>query len=74
MHLHSSIKFVTPMDRHMGLDKEILKKRAEVYELAREINPNRWSGKTRNWKHIEKVGLNPLPETRKTLRLERTIK
>ena len=74
VHLHSSIKFVTPMDRHMGLDKGILNKRAKIYKLAREKNPNRWSGETRNWKHIEKVGLNPLPETRKTLRLERTIK
>ena len=58
-HLHSAIKFVTPAQRHEGLDKEILSRRACVYEQAREKNPSRWSGKTRDWSEIREVRLNP---------------
>lgn len=58
-HLHSAIKFVTPKQRHDGLDKEILLRRAYVYEQAREKNPARWSGKTRDWSEILEVSLNP---------------
>lgn len=57
-HLHSGIKYVTPSDRHKGLDKEILRKRKEVYEKAKNRNPERWSGQTRDWTTIEEVGLN----------------
>lgn len=59
-HLHSGIKFVTPSDRHAGLDQEILKRRKIVYETAKLKNPNRWSAKTRNWDHIKRVNLNHL--------------
>lgn len=58
-HLHSAIKFVTPQQRHEGLDKEILSRRAELYEQARKKNPSRWSGKTRDWSEIREVRLNP---------------
>lgn len=58
-HLHSSIKFVTPEQRHNGEDGEILKARNEVYQRAKQSNPIRWSGETRNWKPIEEVYLNP---------------
>ncbi|MBB1437047.1 transposase, partial [Pseudoalteromonas sp. SG43-6] len=44
-HLHSGIKFVTPNQRHLGLDKEILAKRQQVNDAARLNNPGRWSGK-----------------------------
>ncbi len=58
-HLHSGIKFVTPADRHQGLDIEILKKRHEVYLKAKAKNPERWNNKqTRNWDRIEEVHLN----------------
>jgi putative transposase len=58
---HSGIKFVTPNERHLGLDIEILKKRKEVYEQAKKNNPLRWNGrKTRNWEREEKVYLNDL--------------
>jgi transposase InsO family protein len=57
-HLHSGIKFVTPNSRHQGLDEEILSKRKKVYEAAKLKNPNRWSGKTRNWAYIPEVHLN----------------
>jgi transposase InsO family protein len=58
-HLHSGIKFVTPEMRHSGNAPKILAKRKEVYEKARSENPKRWSGKTRNWNHVEAVVLNP---------------
>ena len=58
-HLHSSIRFVTPNDRHYGHEKSILKKRQEVYQKARNNSPNRWSGKTRNWEPVNMVILNP---------------
>ena len=58
-HLHSSIKFVTPAQRHEGVDKEILSRRDELYKQAREKNPSRWSGKTRDWSEIREVRLNP---------------
>jgi len=61
-HLHSAISFTTPASRHSGEDKAILSKREQVYSLAQQNNPSRWSGKTRNWKKIESVRLNWLKE------------
>ncbi|MFT6301905.1 MAG: putative transposase [Granulosicoccus sp.] len=58
-HRHSAIKFVTPNQRHSGQDVEILENRKRVYAAAKERNPNRWSGETRNWERPEKVWLNP---------------
>jgi putative transposase len=60
-HLHSGIQFVTPAQRHHGLDIEILAHRHEVYTGARDRNPERWTGKTRNWEHPSTVVLNPAP-------------
>ena len=57
-HRHSKIKFVTPEQRHLGLDKQILAKRNIVYLNAKSKNPNRWSKNTRNWKYIDNVILN----------------
>lgn len=61
-HLHSGIKFVTPNDRHYGIDATILKNRKRVYEEAKQRNPQRWSKGTRNWSRIESVKLNFLKE------------
>lgn len=58
-HLHSAIKFVTPQQRHLGLDKDILAKRTQVYLRARENHPERWSGDIRNWGQVQEVHLNP---------------
>lgn len=58
-HLHSSIQFVTPGQRHRGEDHEILRQRAAVYEAAKLQNPIRWSGDIRNWEPIGPVSLNP---------------
>lgn len=56
---HSSIRFVTPEARHRGQDGEILARRDQLYEAARAANPERWSGRTRNWQPIGSVWLNP---------------
>jgi sulfur relay (sulfurtransferase) complex TusBCD TusD component (DsrE family) len=58
-HRHSAIRFVTPAQRHEGLDENLLVKRKAVYETARDRNPQRWSGATRNWQRIQAVHLNP---------------
>lgn len=61
-HRHSGIKFVTPYQRHHGLDVGILCKRKEVYTRAKNQNPGRWSGNIKNFEYISKVYINPLPE------------
>ena len=58
-HLHSSIKFVTPAQRHTGEDVAILKNRKNIYKKAKMKHPERWSGDTRNWDYIDEVNLNP---------------
>lgn len=58
-HFHSGIKFVTPEQRHQGLDEEILKQRSEVYAKAKAEKPHRWSGEIRNWRKDYEVLLNP---------------
>ena len=42
-HRHSRIKFVTPNQRHDGLDIEILVKRKVLYQQKRNEHPERWS-------------------------------
>lgn len=58
-HCHSAISFVTPAQRHDGLDVDILAGRRQVYEAARAKNPQRWSRNCRTWTRPEKVRLNP---------------
>lgn len=59
VHRHSGIKFVTPEQRHLGQDVQLLQHRDALYEKAREQNPNRWSRHTRNWDRVTEVHLNP---------------
>lgn len=64
-HQHSGIKFVTPNERHQGLDVEILERRKEVYRSAKLKNPGRWNSRsTRDWEREEKVYLNYLQKKR----------
>ena len=63
-HRHSAIRFVTPHERHVGADSELLARRDAVYRSARAGHPQRWSGRTRNWTPIGSVWLNP-PNTRR---------
>jgi len=58
-HRHSAISFVTPTQRHAGIDRPILINRAAVYAAAREKHPSRWTGQARDWSHIGEVHLNP---------------
>ncbi len=58
-HRHSAISFVKPAQRHAGLDAALLKARKDVYETARQANPNRWSKDTRRWHYESAVLLNP---------------
>ena len=60
-HQHSGIRFVTPQQRHSGAEKEILAKRKKVYEEAKRQQPERWSGKIRQWSPAGSVALNPRP-------------
>jgi len=58
-HRHSKINFVTPAQRHIGEDKDILAKRKKVMEQAKEANKIRWSGDIRNCDVAGSVSLNP---------------
>jgi hypothetical protein len=59
-HRHSKINFVTPVQRHEGIDKNILTKRKKVFELAKQRHPERWSRETRKWEYQTEVWLNPV--------------
>jgi putative transposase len=58
-HRHSGIRYVSPAQRHTGQDHAILAARHALYTKSRELNPSRWSGKTRDWSPIGAVTLNP---------------
>ena len=58
-HHHSGIRYVSPAERHDGRDRAILAARHALYLEARQRNPARWSGRTRDWSYIEAVTLNP---------------
>jgi len=64
-HLHSGIRYVSPLDRHEGRDGQILRHRQEVYDRARARHPQRWGTRpARNWQPIREVKLNPDNEER----------
>ncbi len=58
-HKHSGLKFVTPAQRHSGQSAAIMEHREMVYQEARNRNPLRWTGETKNWEEQEEVWLNP---------------
>jgi putative transposase len=58
-HRHSGIRYVSPAQRHAGEDRTILAARHDLYLQARQRNPARWSGHTRNWSPVGPVTLNP---------------
>ena len=45
--------------QQFGSEQAILAARHELYVKARQRNPARWSGNTRDWSHIGVVTLNP---------------
>jgi transposase InsO family protein len=58
-HRHSSIRYVTPDQRHSGQDIALLAKRTRVYESARARHPMRWTRSPRNWIPPITVTLDP---------------
>ena len=57
------LKFLTPDQRRSGQSQEILEKRHQVYEAAKEKYPERWNGRaTRDWSLPDTVYLNPETE------------
>lgn len=59
-HLHSGLCFVTPSQRHLKQDQEILRQRQIVYEEAKQRHPLRWRGRgIRKWQNNVKEWLNP---------------
>jgi len=72
-HKHSGLKFVTPVQRHSGLAKQILESRRNVYARAKQQHPERWSRNIRNWDLEDQVWLNPEKvDNRKKVSLEET--
>lgn len=71
-HRHSAIQFVTPAQRHAGLDVALLNRRTKLYEAAKTKKPNRWSGATRNWARTNTVHLNPDKITQELLNNKET--
>ena len=69
-HLHSGINFVTPATRHEGRDEMVLEKRRTVYEAAKLKNPERWSGKIKNFFRQSEVYLNHLQGRKEGSRTE----
>jgi transposase InsO family protein len=59
-HRHSAIAFVTPEQRHNGIDIAVLAQRQALYEQAKATHPERWSGAIRDWTAPGAVTLNPL--------------
>lgn len=45
--------------RYAGDDLDILAALHSLYRKARELNPARWSGSTRNWSPVGAATLNP---------------
>src|SRR5690606_20751182 len=59
-HRHSGIRFVTPEQRHTGLEHDILTSRIVVYDTAKQADPARWKNRpTRNWTPGGSVWVNP---------------
>jgi putative transposase len=63
VHCHSALKFVTPTQRHQGLDVALLEARKALYTRAKAAKPERWRSTIRNWERPGTVWLNPVRET-----------
>jgi len=61
-HMHSSIQFVTPHERHYGKDIVILETRRATYLEAYKRNPSRWTGRPKSWEQNKVVGINYQPD------------
>lgn len=59
-HYHSTLKFITPEQRHQNISETVMKRRKSVYQQARQRHPERWSREIRNWDLPGEVILNPI--------------
>ncbi|CBL46585.1 Integrase, catalytic region [gamma proteobacterium HdN1] len=60
IHKHSKLNYVTPNERHLGLDQAILAKRERRLMEAKGKHPERWiQGKIRNCEPVPPTTLNP---------------
>ena len=57
-HRHSAMRYVSLQQRHECKDQALLAVRHDLYGQARQRNPARWSGNTRDWSQIGVVTLN----------------
>lgn len=62
VHYHSGINYMTPNDWHNGNGEEIMQKHIKVYNQAKIVHPERWSGQIRDCSLSETVALNPANE------------
>ena len=51
---------MSPNQRHNVESVEILNRRHEVYETTKQLHPERWTGLSRNWSHVNEVWINVL--------------
>ena len=58
-HSHSGIRCMRPARRHAGDATAVLAARHELYRQARQRNPQRCSGDTRDWTPVGAVTLDP---------------
>lgn len=58
-HRHSALNWVTPMARHNGEERELLRRREATYRRARQRHPERWSGRIRDCSPAPPTTLNP---------------
>ncbi len=59
VHRHSALNWVTPMARHTGKERDLLRRREQTYRQARQRNPQRWSRSIRDCSPAPAVTLNP---------------
>jgi hypothetical protein len=58
-HRHSALNWVTPMARHTGAERELLRRREETYRKPQRRRPQQWSRGIRNCSPAPAVTLNP---------------
>lgn len=60
-HKHSRLNFVTPYQRHTCEDRQVLAKRKQTMQQAKEANPIRWGCQDiRKCEPVGKTTLNPV--------------
>ena len=62
----SFVDWYNQQHRHSGHGAELCRRRALVYEKARQKHPRRWSRSTRCWRQPEVVWINKPSEETKT--------